>query len=173
MSCRFKTVAVVLVCPASLSSRYFHPWAESTAGAPPPPASSPPPPSIATRASRGTAKSGHGTGALRPPRATLSYHSTRQLHQPHRMTPSPSFHHHQGAPPWTDLPVSPRPPPTPQIGPPLRHGAPRPVSLPPHAASDRNRLPPPPTRHGSFSPASGAGCQPEQARPQGQFGWPM
>jgi hypothetical protein len=46
---------------------------------------------------------------------------------------------HQGAPPWTDLPVSPRPPPTPQIGPPLRRGAPRPVSPPPRAASDRNR----------------------------------
>jgi hypothetical protein len=170
-SCRFKSVAAVLVCPASLPSRYFRPQGESTAGMPP--ASSLPPPSIAARMSRGTAESGHGTGALRPPRAPSSHHSTRQLRQPHRMTPSPSFHRHQGAPPWTDLPVSPRPPPTPQIGPPLRRGAPRPVSPPPRAASDRNRWPPPPARPGSFSPASSVGCQPEQAGPQGQFGWPM
>jgi hypothetical protein len=120
-----------------------------------PPVSSPLPPSIAARTSRGTAESGHGTGALRPPRAPSSHHSTRQLHQPHRMTHSPSFHRHQGAPPWTDLPMSPRPPPTPQIGPPLRHGASRPVSPPPRAASDRNQRPP------------------SQAGLQGQFGWPM
>jgi hypothetical protein len=46
----------------------------------------------------------------------------------------------------------------------------RPKSM---AASDQNRWPPPLARHGSFSPASGAGCQLEQAGPQGQFGWPM
>jgi hypothetical protein len=78
--------------------------------------------------------------------------ANRQLHQPHRMTPSPSFHRHQGVPPWTDLPVSPRRPPTPQIGPPLRRGAPRPVSPPPRAASDQNRWPPSPARHGERAP---------------------
>jgi hypothetical protein len=34
MSCRFKPVAVVLMCPASLPSRYFRPRGELTAGAP-------------------------------------------------------------------------------------------------------------------------------------------
>jgi hypothetical protein len=68
------------------------------------------------------------------------------------MTPSPSFHRHQGAPPWIDLPVSPRPPLTPQIGPPLRRRASRAVFPPPRAASDQNRRPPSPARHGERAP---------------------
>jgi hypothetical protein len=51
--------------------------------------------------------------------------------------------------------------PDPSNRPPLHRGDPRLVSLPPRAASIRNRRPPPPACHGTFSPASGAGCQPE------------
>jgi hypothetical protein len=72
--CSGRQRATVLVCLASLPSRYFRPRGESMAEAPP--ASSLPPPSIAARMSQGTVESGHGTGALRPPRAPSSHHST-------------------------------------------------------------------------------------------------
>jgi hypothetical protein len=59
-------------------------------------------------------------------------------------------------------------------------GSPRcPLALAPFPRCPHRRRPPESTgaaaspRHGSSSPASGAGCQAKEAGPQGQFGWPI
>jgi hypothetical protein len=157
MSYRFKPVAAVLVCPASSLSRCFCPRGELTADAPP--ASSPPPPSFATRTSRGTAEAGNGTGALRSPQNPSSHHGTRQTHEPRRQPPDDPLTAVSPPPRCTAMDRSPgepssSPDPSNRAPTPLRC-SPTGFPAPPHAASNQNRRPPPPARHGSFSPTSG------------------